>query len=156
MTHPPRMGRINPTQNDGQYYKSAYVTGALIGQSEDATSRLSFDDRVAAERRVNDAPRSQWLDRRRRYPGRWSEIVGFLAGRGIEDPLSSSWMRSLVRAKLLQHVCDLTAQVADCAAQSGSALRVIAGLRRLGQVGFNRVQNDLSRRVEDCPFCGKR
>jgi hypothetical protein len=68
MTHPPRMGRINPTQNDGQYYKSAYVTGALIGQSEDATSRLSFDDRVAAERHVNDAPRSQWSDRRRRTP----------------------------------------------------------------------------------------
>ena len=42
MTHPPRMGRIKSTQNDGQYYKSAYLTGALIGQSEDANEPVKF------------------------------------------------------------------------------------------------------------------
>ena len=103
------MGPIKSIQDDPLLLRNAYCTGARIGQSEDATSRLSFDDRVAAERRVNDPPRSQWLDRRRRYPGRWSEIVGFLAGRGIEDPVSSSWMRALMRAQLLQHIGDLTA-----------------------------------------------
>jgi len=42
------MGPINSTQNDGQYYKLAYLTGALIGQSEDANKPLIFDDREPA------------------------------------------------------------------------------------------------------------
>jgi hypothetical protein len=48
MTHPPRMGPIDSTQNDGQYYKLAYLTGALIGQSEDANKPVNFDDREPA------------------------------------------------------------------------------------------------------------